>query len=88
MEVKIACPKCDWEPDGRPYWTCDACGTRFDTFETTAICPNCTKGFEETQCVECTEFSPHLEWYRNLDGWLREQLEKIRERVLTAAGKD
>ncbi len=86
MEVQIACPKCDWEPDGHAHWVCDHCATRFDTFETTAICPNCKKQFEDTQCISCTEFSPHLDWYRNLDAWLLEQLERIRERVLAKAG--
>ena len=85
MEVTIACPKCEWEPDGRPYWRCDACHTHFDTFETTAICPNCKKQFADTQCIACEKFSPHLDWYRELDAWLMEQLEKIRERVLSEA---
>ena len=85
MNVEICCPKCEWEPDGRPYWHCDHCSTRFDTFETTAICPQCRKRFEETQCIQCREFSPHLDWYRNLDDWLRGQLEEIRERVLQIA---
>ena len=82
MDVKIACPKCDWEPDGQPYWMCDECATTFDTFETTAICPGCRKHFEETQCIDCKEFSPHLDWYRNLDSWLRLQLERLRVREL------
>ncbi len=82
MEVQIACPKCDWEPDGRPHWRCDNCLTRFDTFETTAICPNCKKQFKDTQCISCAEFSPHLDWYRHLDAWLLLELEKIREQIL------
>ena len=81
MEEKIACPKCEWEPDGKPYWHCDNCQARFDTFETTAICPNCRKQFRDTQCIACREFSPHPDWYRNLDAWLREQLARIREAV-------
>ena len=81
MEEKIACPKCDWEPDGKPYWQCDHCQTAFDTFETTAICPQCRKQFRDTQCIACRKFSPHLDWYRNLDAWLREQLARLRETV-------
>ena len=82
MDVKIACPKCDWEPDGRPYWCCDACLTSFDTFATTAICPACRKQFARTQCIDCHRHSVHLEWYRNLDGWLADQLARLRESVL------
>lgn len=84
MEVKIACPKCSWEPDGQAYWQCDHCATQFDTFETTAICPGCKKQFKDTQCIDCRKLSPHLDWYLNLDGWLAEQLANIRERILSA----
>ena len=48
----------------------------------TAICPNCKKQFKDTQCIACSEFSPHLDWYRNLDAWLLQELQKIREQVL------
>lgn len=81
-EVRIACPKCDWEPDGRPYWACD-CGHIWNTFDTGGRCPSCRKQWEWTQCIQiaggCNETSPHLDWYRGLDEWLREELAKIRE---------
>lgn len=39
-----------------------------------------------TQCLGpqvggCGEWSPHLDWYRNLDEWLKEEIEKIRVRI-------
>ena len=84
-EVKIACPKCAWEPDGRPYWAC-ACGHQWDTFSTAGRCPSCGKQWDDTQCIGyaggCDAWSPHLDWYRGLDAWLREELARIRERVL------
>ena len=84
-EIKIACPKCNWEPDGGAYWGCD-CGCVWNTFDTAAKCPQCGKQWEFTQCVPfkggCPETSPHLEWYRGLDEWLLEQLESIRQSTL------
>ncbi len=85
-DLKIACPKCNWEPDGRPYWTCSDCQTNWDTFTTAARCPGCGKQYEVTQCVPyaggCNVSSPHLDWYRNLNDKLREELAKIKEQVL------
>jgi len=79
-DVRIACPKCDWEPDGGKYWRC-TCGTVWDTFETAARCPNCGKQWEETQCIGwrggCDELSQHIDWYHGLDEWLKEELSKI-----------
>ena len=79
-DVEIKCPKCDWAHDGGEHWWCE-CGHRWDTFETAARCPSCKKQWEVTQCPTdpggCGEISPHLEWYRGLDDWLREELERI-----------
>lgn len=90
-EEKIACPKCDWEPDGFPYWMCDSCATTWNTFDTAARCPGCGKQFKETQCIDqaggCGQVSPHLEWYHHLDNWLKEQLAKIKERKLESLPK-
>ncbi len=84
-EVKIACPKCDWEPNPDHQWLC-SCGHSWHTFDTGGRCPACKKQWETTQCTSpaeggCTQFSPHLDWYRNLDQWLKEEIEKIRIRV-------
>jgi hypothetical protein len=35
--IRIRCPKCEWEPDGKPYWRC-SCGHRWDTFSTGGRC--------------------------------------------------
>jgi hypothetical protein len=81
-KVKIACPKCDWEPHPNDRWSC-SCGHSWNTFDTGGRCPACGKVWEHTQCLSqaeggCEQWSLHLEWYRNLDKWLKEELEKIR----------
>ncbi len=84
-DIRIACPNCDWEPDGRAHWVCDACFTVWDTFDTTGICPGCRKQFTHTDCVPtaggCPTNSPHLDWYHGLDEWVAEQLELVAEVV-------
>ncbi|PHN06186.1 hypothetical protein [Flavilitoribacter nigricans] len=86
-EVRIACPKCDWEPDGKPYWSC-TCGHVWNTFDTGGRCPACKKQWEWTQCVVhaggCLAMSPHLDWYRGLDEWLEEEISKIEVIVETS----
>ena len=83
-EVKIECPKCAWEPDGGSYWQC-TCGHVWNTFATAARCPKCNKQWKNTACIPhkggCYAYSPHLDWYKNLDEWLIEQLETIKEPV-------
>jgi len=83
-EIKITCPKCNWEPDGGEYWACD-CGHQWNTFDTAGRCPSCGKQWEQTQCVVhhggCTEWSPHIDWYDGLDEWLREQLETVGQEI-------
>jgi len=68
--IRIRCPKCSWEPDGQPYWMC-SCGHSWDTFSTGGRCPACGKAWEQTQCIEdaggCPKWSPHFDWYENLD---------------------
>ena len=75
-EVYIACPKCDWEPHAGSQWSC-SCGHAWNTFDTGGRCPSCGRQWDETQCLSCSEWSPHLDWYRNLDGWLEEELDEI-----------
>ena len=88
-DVKIACPHCAWEPDGRPHWQCH-CGHVWDTFETAARCPNCKHQHRDTQCIDhaggCARVSPHLDWYKGLDEWLRHELQRLRQEVGTAVG--
>lgn len=67
-DIKIRCPKCEWEPDGHPYWSC-ACGTTWNTFDTMGVCPGCGKKWEHTQCPGpghpggCGGWSLHDDWY-------------------------
>ena len=88
MEIRIECPQCGWEPDGQPYWMC-TCGHNWNTFDTAGRCPACGKQWEHTQCIPpaggCPEWSPHLDWYKGLDDWLRAELEKIRRTIETPA---
>lgn len=80
MELKIACPKCDWEPDGGSHWSC-SCGHKWNTFETYGKCPNCTRVWRDTRCPGpaggCGGWSKHVDWYRNLDDIMREQIEEL-----------
>ena len=68
--MKIRCPKCAWEPDGRPYWGCDSCHCVFDTFSTGARCPQCARSWLETQCIKCGVWSLHEDWYDGYWGGL------------------
>ena len=82
--IRIRCPKCEWEPDGKPYWRC-SCGHQWDTFATGGRCPRCQAVWEHTQCPirltsGCGKWSPHLDWYENLDNVVRE-VEEIEVRV-------
>lgn len=80
-DIKILCPKCDWVPDGGKHWIC-TCGHVLNTFETNGVCPVCKTAFKETQCVTfkggCGAFSLHLDWYRNLDQSLENELQSIK----------
>jgi hypothetical protein len=80
--VRIRCPKCEWEPDGNPYWRCD-CGFHWNTFATSGRCPQCRKVHEYTQCPSrpggCSVWSPHLDWYEGLDDIVSALKESIKE---------
>ena len=82
-EIKIHCPKCHWEPDGKPYWQC-TCGHNWDTFSTGGRCPSCAKVWEETQCIPhaggCDKISPQLDWYVGLDDIVAQLKAEILER--------
>lgn len=81
--IKIRCPKCEWEPDGKPYWQC-SCGNTWDTFSTGGRCTKCTKVWEDTQCISnaggCDKTSPHLDWYEGFDDIIAQLKAEIRER--------
>lgn len=84
--IKIECPKCGWEPDGGAYWMCSGCGLIWNTFDTMARCPRCNHQHEYTACIPyaggCDAYELHLDWYKNLDNFLQEEVEKVKiERV-------
>jgi len=60
--IKIACPKCQWQPDGFPRWRC-SCGHSWNTFETKAKCPKCGTQWQDTHCPSCEQSSAHETWY-------------------------
>jgi hypothetical protein len=82
--IRIRCPKCNWEPDGKSHWQC-TCGHRWDAFSTGGGCPCCGKQWEYTQCVDdaggCNHAAPHLDWYENLDVIAEEALSVLYEKV-------
>ncbi|MEH0155513.1 hypothetical protein V6R21_15305 [Limibacter armeniacum] len=65
-DERIECPKCKWEPDGGAYWTC-YCGCNWNTFSTYGKCPECGKVHKDTQCPACQAWSPHPDWYLDLE---------------------
>ena len=81
--IKIACPKCDWEPDASDRWQC-SCGHVWNTFETGGTCPKCKKQWKDTQCIGwrggCNQWSPHIDWYRGLDEAIAELLKSTKEK--------
>lgn len=72
-EEAISCPKCDWEPLQSSRWYCN-CGFAWNTFDTAGTCPSCKKQWQITQCLECHQFSPHLDWYKHLNTEIQEEL--------------
>jgi hypothetical protein len=66
-DVRIRCPKCDWEPDESCRWLCDVCSTKWNTFDTHGECPGCGKVYKETSCFArkggCGQMSLHDDWY-------------------------
>jgi hypothetical protein len=59
---RILCPKCGWEPREGDLWAC-TCGHTWNTFDTGGVCPGCMRQWEVTQCLRCSEYSPHSDWY-------------------------
>jgi Zn-dependent protease len=60
---EAACPSCGFSPPVGNYWTCDECGTRFDTFSCRAQCPGCGKLFRTAVCPECYHKHPIGDWF-------------------------
>lgn len=58
----FACPRCNIAPLVGNYWTCSQCQQPFDTFQSGAICPNCSARFSTTKCVDCGGSNPMSDW--------------------------
>jgi len=74
---KIKCPKCSWKP--KPIensWIC-TCKHVWNTFETAGQCPKCNKIWQDTQCLQCHQWSPHIEFYTTLNGLLASELDNL-----------
>ncbi|MEL6615505.1 MAG: hypothetical protein AAFQ43_07195 [Bacteroidota bacterium] len=63
--MKIACPKCTWEPTASARWTCRG-GHSWNAFDTGGTCPACQTTWTRTQCLRCAEWSLHVDWYHDL----------------------
>ena len=59
---RIRCPLCGWSPGKEDKWFC-ACGCEWNTFDTGGVCPSCLHQWTETQCLSCSRWSAHSEWY-------------------------
>ncbi len=57
------CPSCHAQPLKGPFWQCDECHARFDTFTRRAECPACGKQFSLTACPECLGAHPFWAWF-------------------------
>jgi hypothetical protein len=79
-KIKIQCPKCNWEPDGKPYWKCN-CGKVWDTFSTGGVCPRCHYQWKETQCPACYKWSLHIDWYRGLDDMIGTLVNQAKDKI-------
>jgi Zn-dependent protease len=56
------CPTCKTSPPVGEYWRCSNCGKGFDTFQSQAVCPNCSTHFASTGCLDCGRKHPFSDW--------------------------
>ena len=61
----FACPDCQSAPPVGAFWLCGKCRTRFDTFLTGAVCPQCGTQFSVTSCLDCGVPHPLSAWLRS-----------------------
>jgi len=59
---RIRCPLCGWSPRKEDHWFCN-CGREWNTFDTGGVCPSCLHQWTETQCLSCSGWSAHSDWY-------------------------
>lgn len=60
--ARIRCPLCGWSPRKEDKWFC-TCGNEWNTFDTGGVCPACLHQWAETQCLSCSRWSAHSDWY-------------------------
>jgi Zn-dependent protease len=58
----FACPRCKSAPPIGNLWKCSQCQQPFDTFQSGAVCPNCSSRFAVTKCIDCGASHPMSEW--------------------------
>ena len=58
----FACPACKAAPLVGRFWKCGRCGEVFATFQTRALCPNCSAQVAVTTCPDCRAQNPLSEW--------------------------
>jgi len=58
----FACPSCKTAPPVGTFWKCNKCQTRFDTFASGGVCPQCSTRFANTTCLDCRRQAPIPEW--------------------------
>jgi hypothetical protein len=73
---RIRCPLCRWQPTPSSVWWClgvgppehfpEGCGTVWNTFLTRGRCPGCSHQWRYTSCLRCSGWSPHDEWYEEI----------------------
>ena len=61
-DPRIRCPLCGWSPRKEDKWFC-TCGNEWNTLDTGGVCPTCLHQWTETQCLSCSRWSPHSDWY-------------------------
>jgi hypothetical protein len=59
---RIRCPLCCWAPRKADNRFC-TCSHKWNTFDTGGVCPACLQRWTETQCLSCSQWSPHSLWY-------------------------
>ena len=57
-----ACPRCNSAPPIGNIWVCGKCQKPFDTFQSNAVCPNCSTQFAHTACLDCGGRNPISAW--------------------------